>query len=54
MAEHLPTGDHTSVERHEPVPGRPRWVNAFGIAAGALVVVFLIVHLAGGMNGMHH
>ncbi|MFE6156604.1 hypothetical protein [Streptomyces sp. NPDC057889] len=37
-------------------PSRPRWVNLFGVATLALVVVFVIVHLAGGMGGMtgHH
>ncbi|GAA1219462.1 hypothetical protein GCM10009665_06940 [Kitasatospora nipponensis] len=48
-------GDSTSTGRdpgRSAVGTRPRWVNAFGIAAGVLVVVFLIVHLAGSMGGM--
>jgi hypothetical protein len=33
-------------------PGTPRWVKLLGIATLALVVTFVIVHLAGG--GFHH
>jgi hypothetical protein len=33
-------------------PGMPRWVRAFVLAAGLLVLVFLAVHLAGG--GFRH
>lgn len=33
--------------------GRPRWVKAFLYVAIALVLVFLIVHLAGGGMGGH-
>ncbi|HEU4407767.1 MAG TPA: hypothetical protein VFS43_21055 [Polyangiaceae bacterium] len=31
-----------------PDPGPPRWVKGFGLVALALVVLFLVAHLAGG------
>jgi hypothetical protein len=33
--------------------GPPRWVKVFGIVVIALVLVFVIVHLAGGGFGGH-
>ena len=33
--------------------GMPRWVKVFGIIAIVLVLVFVIVHLAGGGLGGH-
>jgi len=33
-------------------PGTPRWVKALGLISGALLVVFVVVHLAGG--GFRH
>jgi hypothetical protein len=33
-------------------PGAPRWVKVLGIISLALVVVFVVVHLAGG--GFRH
>jgi hypothetical protein len=33
--------------------GTPRWVKVFGIIAIVLVLVFVIVHLAGGGLGGH-
>jgi thiosulfate reductase cytochrome b subunit len=35
-----------------PYPGAPRWVKMLGFATLALVVTFVIVHLAGG--GFRH
>jgi hypothetical protein len=32
----------------QPYPGTPRWVKVSGLLAVAFVVVFAIVHLAGG------
>lgn len=34
-------------------PGMPRWVKIFGMISLALVVVFVVVHLAGG-GFQHH
>ena len=36
----------------KPYPGAPRWVKVSGLLAVAFVVVFAIVHLAGG--GFRH
>ena len=36
----------------QPYPGAPRWVKVSGLLALAFVVVFAIVHLAGG--GFRH
>ncbi|QDG87101.1 hypothetical protein [Pseudarthrobacter sp. NIBRBAC000502770] len=36
-----------------PVTGPPRWVKVFGIIAIALVLLFVIIHLAGGGMGSH-
>ncbi|WP_328971437.1 hypothetical protein [Streptomyces sp. NBC_00239] len=36
-----------------PAPGRPRWVNVFLAVLIALVVAFVIMHLAGGGMGGH-
>jgi len=36
-----------------PEPGTPRWVKAFMIAAVILIVVFALIHLAGGGMGSH-
>lgn len=36
-----------------PPEGTPRWVKAFGITAGVLIVIFLAVHIAGGGLGHH-
>jgi hypothetical protein len=33
--------------------GVPRWVKVFALIAGALVLLFLVVHLAGGGMGNH-
>jgi hypothetical protein len=35
-------------------PGRPRWVKVLGSIAGVLVLVFVVLHLAGGGMGGHH
>jgi hypothetical protein len=40
-------------EPEPPTTGAPRWVKVFGVIALALVVVFLIVHLAGGGFSNH-
>lgn len=34
-----------------PYPGLPRWVKASGIAAGILVLLFIILMIAGGDHG---
>ena len=34
-------------------PGTPRWVKVFGIVAIVLVLLFVILHLAGGGFGGH-
>lgn len=39
------TGDETG--------GTPRWVYVFGVSVVALVVLFVIIHLAGGGLGGH-
>lgn len=36
-----------------PVSARPRWVTVFAIIGIALVVAFVIMHLAGGGMGGH-
>jgi hypothetical protein len=35
-------------------PGAPRWVKVLGIITLALVVLFVVVHLAGGGFRHHH
>jgi hypothetical protein len=32
---------------HEPLPGAPAWVKAFGAIALVLVVLFVVLHLTG-------
>lgn len=51
MAE-LPPSPHTGDGR-EPAPARPRWVTVFMVIAVALVLAFVILHLAGGGMGSH-
>ena len=34
-------------------PPTPRWVKVFGIVIGALIVVFIILHLTGNSLGNH-
>lgn len=34
-------------------PGTPRWVKVFGIVGIVVVMLFLILHLAGGGAGRH-
>ena len=36
-----------------PRPPTPRWVKVFGILIGALIVVFIILHLTGNSLGNH-
>lgn len=38
-----------------PRSGVPRWVKAFGLAAVALLAIFVLVHVTGsfGHHGMH-
>ena len=31
-------------------PGTPGWVKVFGLIAAALIVLFVIMHLAGGLS----
>jgi hypothetical protein len=33
--------------------GTPRWVKAFGVVIVAVVLLFVILHLAGGGPGIH-
>ena len=48
MADQIPpTEDHNSTAGGSPPP-TPRWVKAFGLVALALVLLFVIKHLAGG------
>ena len=48
------TGDDTGVgPDHGSTSGTPRWVKVFGIVALVLVLLFLIVHRAGGGLGGH-
>ncbi|MBI2906738.1 MAG: hypothetical protein HYX92_03660 [Chloroflexi bacterium] len=42
------TGDELS---HEPTTGTPRWVKVFAVAALALLVLFVILHLTGNSPG---
>ena len=37
-----------------PYPGTPRWVKVFGIIVIVLVLLFVILHLAGGGFGPTH
>jgi len=47
-------GTGAATSGRAPAASRPRWVNVCAITAFALVVVFVIVHLAGdGMAGHH-
>lgn len=48
-----PDPERDSTRGREELPGRPRWVKAFGIATLTLVVLFVIIHLAGGGMGHH-
>lgn len=46
MSEQIPPGTAKPT-------GIPRWVKIFAIAAVVLVLLFLVVHLAGGGMGNH-
>ncbi len=35
-------------------PATPRWVKMFGYVALALLILFIIIHIAGGGMGGHH
>ena len=49
MADPPPYPEHSdSAPGGESPPAPPRWVKAFGVIALALVLVFVILHLAGG------
>ncbi|MDQ0939304.1 hypothetical protein QFZ67_001009 [Streptomyces sp. V1I1] len=50
------SADGTDAARPGPPPasGRPRWVIVFAVVAIALVLAFVIMHLAGGDMGGHH
>lgn len=59
MADFSPaphSGDGTDAGRPGPTPatGRPRWVIVFAVVAVALVLAFVIMHVAGGGMGGHH
>jgi hypothetical protein len=48
------TGDDTRVRLdRESTTSTPRWVKVFGISAIVLVLLFVIMHLAGGGFGGH-
>ncbi|GAA0658704.1 hypothetical protein GCM10010193_06790 [Kitasatospora atroaurantiaca] len=47
-------GASAAASGRAPAASRPRWVSVFAITAIALVVVFVIVHLAGGGMAGHH
>jgi hypothetical protein len=47
-------GSDAELPRREAAPAaRPRWVNAFAAIGIALVVAFVILHLAGGGMRSH-
>jgi hypothetical protein len=50
------SADGTDAARPGPSPasGRPRWVTLLAAVAIALVLAFVIMHLAGGGMGGHH
>lgn len=56
-----PHPDHRSIQNHNAGtnPGRgattktPRWVKVFAVIAVALVLTFVLSHLAGGSMGTH-
>lgn len=49
MADPSPYTDETSLRTEEgSPPPTPRWVKAFGWVALALVILFVIKHVAGG------
>jgi hypothetical protein len=43
---------HAGPDRDLPA-STPRWVKVFGIIAIVVVVLFVILHLAGGGPGLH-
>jgi hypothetical protein len=51
------TDSPTGPAQRGTAPGAPRWVKVSGIAALAVVVLFLVLHLTGvmgpGMHGSH-
>jgi hypothetical protein len=47
------TGDDTGRRPDYESPSTPRWVKVFGLIALVLILVFVIVHLAGGGLGHH-
>ena len=61
MAGRLPSPDSADDARadtgagtdREPTTSRPRWVYAFAIIAVVVVLLFVILHLAGGGPGRH-
>lgn len=49
MASPVPPTEETGSDTHGgSPPPTPRWVKAFGLVALALVLLFVIKHLAGG------
>ena len=48
MADPIPPTEVTSSIDGGSPPPTPRWVKAFGLVALALVLLFVIKHLAGG------
>ncbi|MGW7331949.1 hypothetical protein ACWGIU_25835 [Streptomyces sp. NPDC054840] len=42
-----------SPDRHDDDEGAPRWVKVSAVVALALIVVFVVVHLAGGGMAGH-
>lgn len=50
MSDPSRTGDVSDRPAH---PGTPRWVYVAGIIAVVLLVVFAVIHLAGGGMGGH-
>lgn len=48
MDEPLPYAAHSDASPSGSPPPTPRWVKAFGVIALVLVLLFVILHLAGG------
>ena len=53
LAAAAPDPERDDIRGRDELPARPRWVKAFGFAALILVVMFVVIHLAGGGMGHH-
>ena len=48
MTQPSDPGDNRRAGRHDPVEPAPRWVKVFGGVLIVLLLLFVVMHLAGG------